>query len=201
MTSIPTPPATPDHDIQDTKGILLHSLDVLLERYLHLLDSYQTSRLNLTNQLCAGYFSLTQANFKSPNLVHYGQDSYDQRMQASAKIDIRNAYTATSPRVYLVTVPASLATISSESRSLTKPLIVAGEIQNEPSFRKATIEKPLCDPLNWFGILIPPTLRIAQASFKSALNEAVPNLINISVQMRDLEAKVEGLRHNIRSME
>ena len=56
MESIPTPPTTPGYGIQDTHQTLLHPLDVLLERYLNLLDSYQTSRLKLTEALSSvGY--------------------------------------------------------------------------------------------------------------------------------------------------
>ncbi|MCJ1400096.1 hypothetical protein MMC11_003299 [Xylographa trunciseda] len=201
MESIPTPSAPPDPDIQDTQETLLHSLDVLLERYLHLLDSYQKSRLKLTEQLSAGYFSLAQANFKSPNRVSYGQDFYDQRMQASTKIDIRKGQTATAPRVALIAACAPSATKSPGSQPLTKSLDIVDEFEKGPSVQKEVAEKPSRNPLSWFGILIPLALRTAQASFKSALNEAVPDLINISAEMRDLEAETEELRHRIRNME
>ena len=36
--------------------------------------------------LCQGYFSLTQANFHNRSGVHYGQDSYDERVQATRKM-------------------------------------------------------------------------------------------------------------------
>ena len=51
MESIPTPPASPDHGMEDTHKALLHSLDVLMERYLHLLDLYRTSQLKLVEML------------------------------------------------------------------------------------------------------------------------------------------------------
>ena len=63
--------------------------------------------------------------------------------------------------------------------------------------RNEIAAKSTRDPLNWFGILIPSALSTAQASFKSALNEAVSNLINISMEMQELEAEVEGLKHSI----
>ncbi|MCJ1288404.1 hypothetical protein MMC26_007761 [Xylographa opegraphella] len=105
-------------------------------------------------------------------------------MQASLKIDIRNVQPATSRRFFLVA--ASTLVEESEVESLV---------------RKDLAEKSPRDPLDWFGILVPPALGTAQAAFKSALNEAVSNVINISVEMRDLEAEVEGLRRRIRSTE
>ena len=36
--------------------------------------------------ICQGYFSLTQANFHNRSGVHYGQDSYDERVQATQKM-------------------------------------------------------------------------------------------------------------------
>ncbi|MCJ1395376.1 hypothetical protein MMC18_008260 [Xylographa bjoerkii] len=115
--------------------------------------------------------------------------------------DVGEASAATNPRVFLVVASAPLTTKSSESQSLSQLQKAAADTEREPPAQVEKPEKLPRDPLNWFGILIPPALRTAQASFRSALNEAVPNLINISVEMRDLEAEVEGLRHRIRSME
>jgi hypothetical protein len=33
-----------------------------------------------------GYLSLAQANFQNRSATHYGQDSYDERMQAIRKV-------------------------------------------------------------------------------------------------------------------
>jgi hypothetical protein len=37
------------------------------------------------DNVCQGYFSLTQANFHNRSGVHYGQDSYDERVQATLR--------------------------------------------------------------------------------------------------------------------
>ncbi len=81
---------------------LLQKLDELLQKYLGLLDLYQKMRETLRIQFSAvgcviepstillqdakGYFSLAQANFKSHSRTRYGQDYYDERMQASNRV-------------------------------------------------------------------------------------------------------------------
>jgi hypothetical protein len=81
---------------------LILKLDDLLEQYLNLLDQYQTTRQQLSTQLSSvrkivselgvttddqkGYISLAQANFSSTNRARYGQDYYDERMQALRKV-------------------------------------------------------------------------------------------------------------------
>lgn len=86
----------------ERKETLVRSLDDLLERYLHLLNQYQTLQQSLAqhfsrvridlaefwthSQSAQGYLSLAQANFSNPNRVRYGQDHYDDRMQASARV-------------------------------------------------------------------------------------------------------------------
>ena len=109
--------------------------------------------------------------------------------------DIRNVQAATTPRFTLV----SAATRFSESQPSSKPLHTIYEFEIESSVKIEMAGKPPRDPLDWFGILIPSALSTAQASFKSAMSEAVSNLINVSAEMRELEGEVEGLRHRIRS--
>jgi hypothetical protein len=67
----------------------------------------------------------------------------------------------------------------------------------KPSSPSSTKIKPAPsnrDPLSWYGILIPPLLRQAQASFISAVESSIPQLLNTSASMHDLEARVTKLR-------
>ncbi|KAF3000712.1 hypothetical protein E8E13_002829 [Curvularia kusanoi] len=68
------------------KDALITRLDALLEQYLHTLDEYEKLMQQLSKQLSSGFFSLTQANFHNRSGVHYGQDSYDERVQATRRI-------------------------------------------------------------------------------------------------------------------
>ena len=65
----------------------------------------------------------------------------------------------------------------------------------------ASVSKPVkvsLDPINWFGILVPPDLRSAQASFKLAVMPGFVELANIALEMRDSEAEIRRLRDTIR---
>lgn len=57
------------------------------------------------------------------------------------------------------------------------------------------------DPLRWFGILVPPDLRSAQACFTSAVETAAVDAINASRRMREIEVKIRRLRKDIKKAE
>ena len=95
-------PSTSTRSKRDSKEAYVFSLNSLLERYLHLLDRYQILQQSLSQLLsrvrtdwlvmhttahtAQGYLSLAQANFSNPNHVRYGQEVYDDRMQALALV-------------------------------------------------------------------------------------------------------------------
>ena len=54
------------------------------------------------------------------------------------------------------------------------------------------------DPLNWFGILVPPALRTSQSSFKDAVANLVPALASISKEMKEVEIEVRRARKRLR---
>lgn len=108
MTDIQGPLSAVDNarsNVQSVeKDTLITQLDELLERYLHTLNEYEKVRRELSkqlssvstqpNQLCLchlcltllkGYMSLAQANFHNSSF-RYGQDCYDERMQAILKM-------------------------------------------------------------------------------------------------------------------
>ena len=54
------------------------------------------------------------------------------------------------------------------------------------------------DPLIWFGILVPPALRISQSNFKDAVADVIPALASISKEMREVEIEVRRVRKRLR---
>lgn len=50
------------------------------------------------------------------------------------------------------------------------------------------------DPISWYGILVPPSLRNAQKSFTIAMVDYVPELASVITEMRKVEDKVDKLR-------
>ncbi|KAI1355642.1 hypothetical protein F5Y01DRAFT_310527 [Xylaria sp. FL0043] len=63
-------------------------IDDLLERYLHLLHDYTTLREELTTLQTGMYQNLARANFAAERGLRFGQDYYDDRMQASRRLAI-----------------------------------------------------------------------------------------------------------------
>jgi hypothetical protein len=50
------------------------------------------------------------------------------------------------------------------------------------------------DPIYWYGILVPPSLRNAQKSFTEGVQTQVPELAGTIVEMRALEQRITQLR-------
>jgi hypothetical protein len=53
------------------------------------------------------------------------------------------------------------------------------------------------DPIYWYGILVPPSLRNAQRSFTEGIQTQVPDLASTIVEMRTLEQKITQLRASL----
>ncbi|KAI1755402.1 hypothetical protein F4782DRAFT_488418 [Xylaria castorea] len=63
-------------------------IDSLLERYLHLLHEYTSLREELTTLQMGMYQNIARANFAAERGMRFGQDYYDDRMQASRRLVI-----------------------------------------------------------------------------------------------------------------
>lgn len=53
------------------------------------------------------------------------------------------------------------------------------------------------DPIHWYGILVPPSLRTAQKSFTDAIQGQIPELAGVVVEMRALEERITWLRSEL----
>ncbi|KAK3658358.1 hypothetical protein LTR56_001769 [Elasticomyces elasticus] len=202
---------------------LLDQLDQLWVDYLTFLDQYQAAQGDIKKQLSAGHFSLTQANFKSPNRRPYGQDYYDNRMKASRGYKIApHNQDSLSMRFKVIDMTDSAKSAES-AESAEKD--AASEPQQQPSppstptpdgheipetptpTAEDNKEKPGADatashdPLRWFGILLPRELRSSQASFRSVIDGPVETAANAIRGMRETEAKISRLRKAVRKIE
>ncbi|KAF2679445.1 hypothetical protein K458DRAFT_445794 [Lentithecium fluviatile CBS 122367] len=190
-----------------SKHDLVSKLDDLLEQYLHTLDAYQKAHQQLTAHLSSGYLYLAQANFNNAH-GRFGRDYYDERMQASRTVALSEHE---SKVVFAIptaseTQTADAGAESPDNRSTAEE--VAAESQtttSEPEVEKITStpseRKMLADPIRWFGILVPPALRSAQASFVSAVVGPISQLSTLAMDLRKQEVDIGRLRKQIKKLE
>lgn len=60
---------------------------------------------------------------------------------------------------------------------------------------KVSPDRPrFSDPIHWYGVLVPPSLRSAQKSFTEGVDQCLPELASVVVQMQVMEREIERLR-------
>ncbi|RVD90198.1 uncharacterized protein DFL_001174 [Arthrobotrys flagrans] len=203
---------------------LQDKLDLLIISYLDLFDKYQASRAEISRALSDGFFNLAQANFNAPNRVRYGQDMYDNRMQALRGVHIAvNEADVTEYTLKDLTSPPEVASsekvdpeVSSklDGSDLKPDKEKASEIAGrgdsdtpdvEPNDNEVALKlaNPKADPLRWFGILRPMTLGAAQKNFVHSLPPIMKLISTLSdieyheKRIRDLRNKVRGMRKGL----
>lgn len=73
-----------------------------------------------------------------------------------------------------------------------------GDDSSNPETSKSPSKKSRSDnPIHWYGILVPPSLRTAQNSFTDAVQDSVPELAGTVVKMRKLEERITQVRAEI----
>jgi coiled-coil domain-containing protein 115 len=53
------------------------------------------------------------------------------------------------------------------------------------------------NPLHWYGVLVPPALRAAQASFTTAVEGQIGQLLNVQLAMAGLEVQIRRVREEV----
>ena len=53
------------------------------------------------------------------------------------------------------------------------------------------------DPISWYGILVPSSLRNAQRSFTGAVDGDIPEIVTVIYEMRYMENRIYDLRREI----
>ncbi|KAF2703899.1 hypothetical protein K504DRAFT_166217 [Pleomassaria siparia CBS 279.74] len=212
MAEVSTQPGSPGLTSEATdKDALIALLDRLLEQYLHTLDQYQKAQQQLATCLSTGYMSLAQANFNNNSGARYGQDYYDQRMQASRNVTVTvleaNVGFAVSAPDLVVPGPteAGVEADTRRERSEKVPTAASATLPatdlsqaNDASSRPSTT---CTTPLRWFGILVPPALKAAQGSFTCAVEGPVPHVASLVKKLRKQEMDIGRLRKQIKKVE
>ncbi|TKA61598.1 hypothetical protein B0A49_12689 [Cryomyces minteri] len=208
----PTPAASTEQ--------LVLKLDSLWEAYLLLLDQYQSAQQQLAQHLSSGHLSLARANFSSPSRIRYGQDYYDERMQASRRVTVES--TDDSIHKTSITSRDGVSAVGPEEKNSEKyeepwreptppstphtapdpePEVELSKPSEIEEHIKKNLESETKDPLKWYGILVPPALRAAQADFISTVERPVPELVNTAQQMSTVEVEIKRLRKELKKVE
>ncbi|KAK3380251.1 hypothetical protein B0T24DRAFT_614671 [Lasiosphaeria ovina] len=203
---VPNPsPSVADYD---------DALDSLLLRYLSLLDEYTRLRAALGALQSTVFQSLARANFTAERGVrHYGQDYYDERMQATRRLRVTSAPSAPGAGGSPV-----FEVVAHSPEDDDKDEDEAAEVEVEPANgvdeQQANEEKPKeqqqqpaqnnnktkkkkpkpHDPLRWFGVLTPMALRAAQGQAAEAVQGLIPRLATVSAEMAGVEVEVRRTR-------
>lgn len=84
-------------------------------------------------------------------------------------------------------------TASSQASSKSPETEPASDTKREPAKRKPHIS----DPIKWYGILVPPSLRSAQQSFTKAVESSLPELASVMAEMQTAEKEISRLRREL----
>lgn len=193
-------------------------IDSLLHRYLLLLDEYTTLRSRLSDLQTGVYQGIARANFSAERGLRYGRDQYDDRMQASRRVAIKDEKKedgVTTPIFSVVDGSAEKATAAAghkegedtgesakedESDDNNKEASATGEGEEEkkqaeePPAAASATKQHVNNPLRWFGILAPMPLRNAQSLSVEAVEQVIPRLVTVNAEMLDLEIEVRRAR-------
>ncbi|KAJ5738377.1 hypothetical protein N7493_001532 [Penicillium malachiteum] len=200
----------------------LQSLDTLLERYLQLLDRQQQMQSELAKEMSSGFLSLAHANYLCPPGRRYGADYYDERMKANQRISIREApendeveyqFLLDSITQHLPDKPTEIQLESpipkfpQNAGTSHLELHTTGNDDlpgDDPNVSRSSLEEEKKkerpkkfqsdDPIYWYGVLVPSSLRTAQKAFAGGIRRQVPELAAVTVEMRGLEQKIRHLR-------
>jgi len=159
-------------------------LDSLLERYLGLLDDYERTRTELSKSMSSGFLLLAKTKSSAPNVTRYGPDSYDYRMKATRPISV------SSDGHLQVNQEPDLKATSTTGEDVSEGL-------NEKINDIETTQPS--NPLHWYGLFVPNSLKDAQKDFVTAI-DSTPSLLNISHDMRQLEIEVGRTRKSIKKL-
>ncbi|KAI8662693.1 hypothetical protein NCS56_01073400 [Fusarium sp. Ph1] len=160
-------------------------IDTLLERYLGLLDEYTQLRKSLSQLQSDVYQNIARANFAGERGMRYGQDHYDQRMQAIRLLDIE-VDEKEIPSFSIIDAPIeepekeeSAATEGNDGES-------EGKAEKKPKKNR--------NPLHWYGIFAPMPLRTAQTQSVQAVEKIIPRLVSLNAEMLNVEIEVRRAR-------
>ncbi|KAF5690393.1 vacuolar ATPase assembly VMA22 [Fusarium circinatum] len=168
-------------------------IDELLERYLSLLDEYSQLRKSLSRVQSDVFHNIARANFAGERGMRYGQDHYDERMQATRLLAIEQD-AGQSPTFSIFPAPEEGNEADKEENSSAEKSDEASTIEAKEASSTEKKRKQNKNPLQWFGLFAPMPLRMAQTHSMTAVEEVIPRLVSVNAEMLNLEIEVRRAR-------
>jgi coiled-coil domain-containing protein 115 len=184
-------------------------IDDLLGRHLLLLDEYTRLRDRLSKLQSSVYYLLARANFETQRGFRYGSDQYDARMKAVRRLRIdedaekgmtwkmTDATGETEPTEEEETRKEANNQDDTLAEELEEKLDLAKDtsaVEDEEKLPKPGQKQKTADPLRWFGLMPPASLRNAQTASIESVQEVIPRLVEVNVQMQQLEIEIRRAR-------
>jgi len=161
-------------------------------KILQLIDSVNRKKIELEDSLQDGYFNLSKSKY-TMGVNQVSSLQYPQHMEPQITVECMHSKTSASTTYSLKTVMESQkldkdqeiqkSSVKPQLRRRTnkttdnntnekhgdEPKSKSVEKMSDDKENKPKLNKQQQDPLNWFGILLPSTLRQAKSSFVDAL--------------------------------
>ncbi|KAG8628865.1 hypothetical protein KVT40_002730 [Elsinoe batatas] len=174
-------------------------LQALWIKYLGFLDQYSKAQQEIAKYHSSGTFFLAEANFKNTTRTRYGQDYYDERMQAATRYSVADT-PSTTLRLERRESSQTDVTASKVNGKVASEATEAGDYAAEKPAQDLDGDSAP-DPIKWFGILVPPQLRSCQKSFLDMATGPIIAAINASRSLREVETSIRKIRKDIRKAE
>ncbi|XP_004634500.1 coiled-coil domain-containing protein 115 [Octodon degus] len=169
-------------------------LDSLLLQLLSDLEELETKRAALNARVEEGWLSLAKARY-AMGAKSVGPLQYASRMEP--RVCVRASEDRDGRRTFRV--------VSAEAQT---PEELGPREAGEWLFRcpdpsgmaESTLLSAPQDPLNWFGILVPQSLRQAQASFQDGLQLAA-DIASLQTRIDRGQSQFQGLQEKLKQLE
>lgn len=185
-------------------------LDEALLEYLNLISNYQENWQQISKDLEGAFMQLAHAKYTmGPGRLT--QDQYDGRMQAATRILISQNLGVEEEKKHYnhqfslisgylendenIIDESESSQIIDSSSTLRRRNVKELETKTDNTAKtdKPQKKKIIRDPLHWFGLLVPPSLRDSQKHFKQGLVNMV-NLLNLRNEILEKEAQYKIMK-------
>jgi len=174
---------------------IVSELDSLVLQMLVLTQDLVTAKLNLESAAKNGWFQLAQARHKS-GLGHTGLGrlqlpSEDGEKEVTARVTLEREECLKEEGVRYNHFTEVKTPKKTEVNEMDSKLDSEGNVEEKSSVKKKVFDN--ADPIRWFGVLSPPSLKQSQADFQRCVSLSV-EIANMQGELLGVEARVKYLQ-------